>query len=126
MREINEVASHLVALCRQARFVEAVDRYYAPDVVSVESVDFGLGREQRGREAVRAKNVWWEANNDLHAVDVAGPYLGAGELANQFAVRYQFDATSRITGERRVITERARDTGKAGKIEREEFFYPAA
>jgi hypothetical protein len=124
MSMIHELASTLVQMCRNGRFVEAVDRLYAPDIESVESVDFGLGKEQRGVEAVRGKNVWWEANNDLHGVEVSGPYLGTDGSANQFAVRFRFDVTSKATGERRTIAEMALYTVKNGRIVREEFYYP--
>lgn len=126
MTAIDPVASEMAALCRSGRFLEAVDRFYAPNIVSVESVDFGLGREQRGFAAVRGKNVWWEQNNETHGVEVDGPYVGVGELANQFALRFRFDVTSRVTNERRTITEMALYTVQNGKIVREEFYYPSA
>ena len=43
-----EVATQLVSLCREGRFVDAVETLYADDVVSVEAMDYqGLGREMR-------------------------------------------------------------------------------
>ncbi|HJU90246.1 MAG TPA: nuclear transport factor 2 family protein [Gemmatimonadaceae bacterium] len=126
MSTITELASNLVDMCRQGRFVDAVDKFYAPNIVSVESVDFGLGKEQRGLEAVRGKNVWWEENNELHGVQVAGPFVGAGRHSNQFAVRFDFDVTSNATGQRRRVVEMALYTVEDGRIVREEFYYPAA
>jgi hypothetical protein len=126
MTAINTLASGLVEMCRERKFVDAVDRFYAPNVVSVESVDFGLGKEQRGFDAVRGKNVWWVAHNQVHAVDVAGPYLGVDRAANQFAVYFRFDATGKDTGLRRTIEEMALYTVENGKIVREEYYYPAA
>ena len=38
---LNEVANQLVALCREGKNLEAVDKLYSPDIVSVEAVDMG-------------------------------------------------------------------------------------
>jgi hypothetical protein len=44
MTTVKELAAGLIELCREGRFLDAIDRYYSPDIVSVEAVDFGLGK----------------------------------------------------------------------------------
>ena len=77
------------------------------------------GGRQTGIEAVRQKNEWWLANNEVHAVEVNGPFIAE----HQFAVQYDFDATSRQTGRRIRMSEMALYTVQDGKIVREQFFY---
>lgn len=117
-----EVANQLVALCRAGKFLEAVATLYSEDVVSVEAMDFqGLGREMRGKAAVVAKNQQWFADNDVHSVDVQGPFISP----EYFAVHYNFDWTLKATGERVKLSEVALYTVADGKIVREEFLYGA-
>jgi ketosteroid isomerase-like protein len=52
---------------------------------------------------------------------VQGPFLGD----RQFAVRYEFDTTSKETGQRNRMAEMALYTVEDGKIVREEFYYHA-
>src|SRR5918992_2289600 len=114
------IAHELVALCRAGRNSEAIEKFYAPDIVSVEPVgNEQMPAEMSGIEAVRRKNAWWEANNEVHAVQVNGPFLGD----DQFAVQYAWDATFKPTGQRLQMTEMALYTVKDGKIVREQFFY---
>jgi ketosteroid isomerase-like protein len=55
-----EVATQFVALCRDRKFLDAVEALYAEDVVSVEPMDYqGTGRDMHGKEAVKNKNVAW-------------------------------------------------------------------
>ena len=114
------VAQELVSLCRAGRFVDAVDKLYSPDIVSIEPV----GNEQMparmsGIKAIRGKNEWWLANHEVHTGEAKGPFLGD----DQFAVHYTFETTFKPTGARRTFTEMALYTVKDGKIVREQFFY---
>lgn len=89
-------------------------------------MDFGLGREQRGIDAIRHKHAFWEEHNDTHGVVVTGPYLGTGPAANQFALHFLFDITRKATAVRAPLSEVALYTVVNGKIAHEEFFYPSA
>ena len=114
------VAQELVALCREGRNLDAVNKLYSPRIVSIESSGSpDMPAEMSGIEAIRGKHEWWEANNEVHAMQVNGPLLGEG----QFAVQFTFDATFKPTGQRKSMTEMALYTVKDGKIVREEFFY---
>ena len=115
-----EVATQLVALCREGRFLDAVKTLYADDIVSVEAMDYqGSGREMRGKESVLAKNVGWLKDNDIHGASVIGPFLSP----EKFAVQFSFEWTRRASGERIQFSEVAVYTVVEGKIAHEEFLY---
>jgi ketosteroid isomerase-like protein len=114
------VAQELVALCREGRNLDAVNKLYSPRIVSIESTGSPeMPAEMHGIEAIRAKHEWWDTNNEVHSVTVNGPFLGE----DQFAVQFSFDATFKPTGQRSRMSEMALYTVKDGKIVREEFYY---
>jgi len=114
------VAEELVALCRAGHNMDAINSLYSPDIVSVESMGTEqMPRERKGLDAVRQKNEWWVANNQVHSAEVDGPFVGE----DKFAVYYNFDVTSKPTGKRAPMEEMALYTVKDGKIVREHFFY---
>jgi ketosteroid isomerase-like protein len=116
------VAQELVALCRARRNLDAIDKLYSPKIVSIEPVGSPqMPAEMSGIDAIRGKNEWWFANNELHSTEANGPFVGEG----QFAVQYTFDASFKPTGQRNKMTEMALYTVKDGKIVREQFFYHA-
>lgn len=123
MSSVQQIAEDIAALCRHRRFLDAVERHYSPSIISVEAMDFGLGREQRGIQAIRDKHSFWEQNNETHGVTVTGPYVGTGELSNQFALRFVWDLTQKGTGTRSSLREIALYTVDGGKVVHEEFFY---
>ena len=117
-----EVATQLVALCREGKFIDAVESLYGDGVVSIEAMDYqGMGREMYGKEAVTAKNRSWFEDNDVHRVSITGPFVSP----ERFAVWYSFDWTRRASGERVMLDEVAVYTVVDGKITREEFLYSA-
>jgi len=119
---INEVATQLVALCREGKFLDAVETLYGDGVVSVEAMDYqGMGREMHGEEAVMAKNRSWFEDNTVNSVSVTGPFVGS----ERFAVLYSFDWTKKSSGEHVQLNEVAVYTVMDGKISREEFLYAA-
>lgn len=114
------VAQELVNLCRQGRNLDAVNKLYSPKIISIESSGGpDMPAEMTGIDAIRGKHQWWEDNNEVHSMEVNGPFTGEG----QFAVQYTFDATFKPTGDRKSMTEMALYTVKDGKIVREQFFY---
>jgi len=118
-----EIANQLAALCRAGKFLDAVETLYADDIVSVEAREFaGMPRELTGKSAVKGKNVWWFDNNELHAVEVMGPFVSP----ERFALVFTFDRTPKATGERGRFTEVAVYSVSGGKIVREEFYFEAA
>jgi ketosteroid isomerase-like protein len=114
------VAQDLVALCREGRNLDAVNRLYSPRIVSIESSGTPeMPAEMSGIEAIRAKHEWWDANNEVHSAEVNGPFLGE----DQFAVQFTWDATFKPSGQRSTMSEMALYTVRDGKIVREEFYY---
>jgi ketosteroid isomerase-like protein len=114
------IAQELVTLCRKGQNLDAINRLYSPNIVSVEPVSApNMPAEMTGIDAIRKKNQWWAENNDVHSVEVNGPFLGD----DQFAVQYTFDTTFKPTGQRMHNTEMALYTVKDGRIVHEQFFY---
>ncbi len=115
-----EIAKGLVELCRERKFLDAVEKYYSDAIVSVESASGpGMPAEMKGIEAIQGKNQWWMENHQVHSETVNGPFLGE----KQFAVEFKFDVTHKPSGKRRQMEEMALYTVEAGKIVREHFFY---
>jgi ketosteroid isomerase-like protein len=116
-----EVGERLVNLCKEGRNSEAIEQLYADDIVSVEAAAAGpLPRRMEGKEQIRGKNEWWEANNEVHSAEVAGPFLHGDD---RFAAIFDFDVTRKDTGERSRMKEVAIYTVDGGKITQEEFYY---
>ena len=115
------VADELVSFCRVGKNMDAINSLYSPDIVSIESMgNETMPREQKGLDAIRAKNQWWGENNVVHAADVQGPFVGNDD---KFAVYYNYDVTFKPTGKRNNMEEMALYTVKDGKVVREQFFY---
>jgi len=114
------VAEELVALCRAGRNMDAIDAFYSPQIVSVESMgNEQMPAETTGIDAIRAKNQWWAENHEVHSAQGDGPFVGG----DKFAVRWDYDVTFKPTGKRNRMEEMALYTVKNGKVVREQFFY---
>ena len=115
-----KIGQELVALCREGRNLEALDRLFSPDIESVEAADApGIGRMQKGIAAVKAKNEWWLANHEIHSGHVTGPFPNG----DRFIVSFRYEATNKPSGQRMTFEEMALYTVAGGKIVKEEFFY---
>jgi len=118
-----EIGRKLVELCRNGKTLEALDTLYSPGVVSVEAMaspDFPAVME--GLPAVRGKNEWWYANNEVHRGEIKGPF----PHGDRFALFFDFDVTAKagaMAGRRMQMQEVGLYTVKDGRIVREEFFY---
>ncbi len=116
-----EIANDLAELCRHGKNMEAIEKYYSEDIVSVESMSApGMPAEMKGLDTIRGKNQWWLANHEIHSAEVNGPFLGA----DQFALEYKFDVTQKASGKRFQMDEMGLYTVANGKIVREHYFYP--
>lgn len=121
MSDTANVANELVALCREGRNMDAIEKFYSPNIVSVESAGSpDMPAEMHGIEAVRGKNQWWFDNNDVHGAEVNGPFVNTN---NQFAVEYTFETTFKPTGTRSTMREMALYTVENGHIVHEHFYY---
>lgn len=117
---LSTIAHGVAALCREGRYTEAQQTYFAPDVVSVEPT--GEPREVVGLEALLGKAAWFESTFEVHATTVAGPFLGE----DQFVLRFTLDVTEKASGRRFEMDELAIYTVREGKVTREQFFYHSA
>ncbi len=118
-----EVGRQLVELCNQGRAIEAIDRLYAPTVVSIEaSAPPGMPAKLEGLAAVRGKSQWWQENHDVHALNAAGPW----PHGDRFIATFKLDVTPKagpMAGRRTTMEEAGLYTVEGGKVVREEFFY---
>jgi ketosteroid isomerase-like protein len=113
----HDIAHDLVALCKEGKFDESGEKYWADDVVSIEAM--GPNPVSHGKDAARAKGEWWVNNHEIHSVEVEGPYVNG----DQFTVRFKMDVTMKESGQRMAMDEHALYTVKDGKIAEERFFY---
>ncbi len=112
-----EIAKDLIALVNQGRNMDAIDKHYAKDIVSLEVQE--PMKETKGIEGVKGKNTWWQENHEVHS----GAARGGWANGDQFAVEYTFDITPKATGKRMTMNEIAVYTVANGKIAKEVFFY---
>ncbi len=117
---LSEIASELVAGCREGRERENLDRLYAPDAVSLEAADNGNGREARGLDAIRAKHDWWDANTEVSGGSISGPMLHGQD---RFAVIFEMQGHDKKSGTAFDMREIGVYHVDGGRIVREEFFY---
>ncbi len=120
MASVAEIANELVSLCGQGQFMQAVEKLYGDDVVSIEPVSMpNFPARQEGIAAIKGKNQWWADNHEIHSSKLKGPFVGDG----QFAVHFDIDVTQKFSGQRVQMSEMALYTVKNGKITQEEFYY---
>ena len=118
-----ETGKQLVAFCSKGKFLEAVNKLYARNIVSIEPQGApGMPAKMEGIEAIRGKNQWWIENHEVHEAQVEGPFVGPKK--DQFAVRYFLDVTNKPSGQRMKMTEVGLYTvNRNGKVKQEEFLY---
>jgi hypothetical protein len=115
-----EVADTLVRLCSAAKFGEAVEKLYSPDIVSVEpGAPPGQSPESTGIAAVKAKGEWWVSNHEVHSCTVEGPLVADP----YFSVTFKMDVTFKPQNRRFQMQEIGVYKVADGKIVREQFFY---
>lgn len=60
-----DIGTEVAALCRQGKNQEAIDRFYAQNVESIEASAMpGIGQVQKGIQAIKGKNQWWVENHE--------------------------------------------------------------
>ena len=119
-----EIGQELVQMCNSGQSLDAVDKLYGKNVVSIE----GQGSDEmpariEGFDAVRAKSVWWLENHEVHTEVATGPFCGHRD--DQFVVLFEMDMTNKPSGERTQMSEVGIYTIADGKIAQEEFLYLA-
>jgi ketosteroid isomerase-like protein len=98
-----DIAQQYVALCKEGKYEECLEKLFAKEAVSVEaSSPPGEERIASGLDAIRAKGKSWGENHTVHKAEVT---------------------TNKPSGKRMTMDEIGLFTVKNGKITREEFFY---
>ena len=117
---VMEIGKDIVALCQQGKNIEAIEKHYSPDIVSVEAFGMpGMDQTQKGIEAIKGKNKWWSENHEVHGGEVRGPF----PHGERFALLFKYDVTPKHTGQRMTMEEVGLFTVENGKVTKEEFFY---
>lgn len=114
-----EIASTLLAYCRNAEWIRALQELYADDAVSIEPVQTpDFAKVTTGKEQMLAKaDKFTGMTREVHSVELSEP-LVAG---NAFALRLNMDITTANgrTSMSEICVYQTRD----GKIITEQFFY---
>lgn len=112
-----DVATRLVALCREGDNELAIRTLYADDVLSLEAE--GPMRETRGLEGVLGKLAWWSDAHEVHDAFAEGPFVHG----DAFTVRFKYDVTNRESGQRFVMDEIGHYRVAGGRVVEERFYY---
>lgn len=116
---INEIATRLAELCREAKFEIAQKELYANDAVSIEPYATpAFEKETKGLDAILAKgDKWNEMVQETHAITVSEPLVAT----NSFALTMRMQVTMKEHGDM-DMTELCVYQVKDGKIISEQFF----
>lgn len=118
-----EVGQKLVDLCKQGKFMEAINTLYSPKIIAIEAMAGpNMPARMEGIAAVKGKAEWWEKNHEVHSAEINGPF----PHGDRFIVRMKMDVTAKagpMAGKRMTMDEGCLYTVKDGKIVQEEFFY---
>jgi ketosteroid isomerase-like protein len=119
MTQTAELARAYVSAFRVGRMAEALE-LVSPDLVRVAPLESGGKRvELHGLEAVMANGERLNADLEIHAVEVDGPFVDG----DRFVVRFTFDETRKSTGERMTNAKMCLYWVSEGRIVREEVYY---
>lgn len=91
-----ELAKDFTNILKKNDHEGAASKYNSDDIVSYEAMD-GPMAVCRGKDAVKAKGDWWQANHEVHGSSVEGPYVNG----DQFVVRFTMDVTPKATSDHR-------------------------
>lgn len=120
--ETLELGQRYVALCRERRFETCLRELFSEDAVSAEAwAPPGVERLASGLPAIAAKGERWERDNELHSLELSGPF----PFEQRFAVFFRFEVTHKPSQRRMQMEEVGLFLVENGKIVREEFFYAA-
>ena len=104
-----EIAKPFTELCAAGKLEEA-QKFWSEDLVSIEAFP-SEHQVCRGKEAVLAKQKWWNDNFTVHEMKAEGPFVHE----EFFSVIFQLDCTG-PDGNRQTMREVAHYTTKDGKI----------
>lgn len=113
-----KIAEKLVQHCREGKNVDAIEDFYADNIVSHE-VKGSPHELTEGKEAVLAKNQqWYNSVDTIHSIEISDPVVAG----NFFSVAMMMDVTYKEHG-RMKMDEVAVYEVKDEEIVFEQFFY---
>ncbi len=113
-----QVASRLVALCREGKIMEAQQELYGDDIVSIEP-DKAPVKSAKGIKAVTEKGIQFASMiEERHGGQISEPTVAG----NYFSIGWNIDVTMKGMG-RINLEEICVYEVKNGKIVTEEFFF---
>ena len=111
-----EIGQKMVALCKEGKSLEAINTLFSENAESIEAMSMpDMPAHMKGLDAIRGKNEWWFANNEVHSGEVKGPF----PHGDRFAVIFNYDVTSKagpMAGQRFQMEEVGLYTVAGGKI----------
>ncbi len=114
-----EMATRLVALCRQGDFASAQRELYSSDPVSLEPAGGAGPREVRGLAALAEKEKMFGRTFEVHGCNVSDPLVADAFFSCTMTV----DVTERKSGARFPLNELCVYEVRDGKIVKEQFFF---
>lgn len=121
MPSIEEVAHDFTAMLRAGRFEAAGERYWAPDVTSVEpaALPSGICATASGIDAARIKCRARFGSSQIDEIGIDGPFV----TGDQFALFLDMVIIDPVSSARQPFTEIALYTVRGGQIAAERHFY---
>ena len=121
MASIHDIARDFTALLRDGAFETAGDRYWSPDVTSIEpaALPGGISTAVSGIEATRIKRSARFGGARIDEIGIDGPFV----TGDQFALFLDMVLVDRSSGARQPFTEIALYTVRGDRIAEERYFY---
>ena len=121
MSDVEAVAHDFCALMVEGRFADAGDKYWAPNISSIEPADLpeGIPATVSGIEAVRAKRDHWFGANEIREFLLEGPFV----TGNQFAAVIEMLIVPNAGNEPFRAREVGLFTVQDGRVTEERYFY---
>lgn len=112
-----ELAEQVAAMLTQGRFEEVQTDYWADDILVVEPMDGPMARLQ-GWDQIKPKIDWWNANHEVHGVEVEGPFVHGDQFALLMTIDFTTKDQPRTKNAEVILYKTA-----GGKITEEHYFY---
>jgi hypothetical protein len=121
MPTVREVARDFTEMLRAGQFEAAGNRFWAPDVTSIEPVALpgGIRATVSGIDAVRIKCSARFGASRIDEIGIDGPFV----TGNQFALFLDLVIVDPSSRARQPFTEIALYTVRGGRIAEERYFY---
>lgn len=114
-----QVADRLVSLCREGKFVDAIQALYAPSVVSIEPEGAPGAARLEGFDRVLSKSIeFGKSMEKVHSMVISDPVVADAFFCVSMHMDIDMAGVGRTQMEELCVYE-----VKEGKIVRDQFFY---